>query len=38
MVDVLDAMDITGNKIYAIQDVNKLETEAIANGGNAKVQ
>ena len=38
MVDVLDEMDITGTKIYAIQDVNKLETEAIANGGNAKVQ
>ncbi|MFN8282521.1 MAG: biopolymer transporter ExbD [Chitinophagales bacterium] len=38
MVDVLDEMDITGTKIYAIQDVNKLETEAIANGGNAKVE
>ncbi len=38
MVDVLDEMDITGTKIYAIQDVNKLELEAIANGGNANIQ
>ena len=38
MVDVLDEMDITGTKIYAIQDVNKLEVEAIDNGGNAKIQ
>jgi biopolymer transport protein ExbD len=34
MVDVLDEMDITDTKIYAIQDVNKLEAEAIANDGN----
>jgi biopolymer transport protein ExbD len=38
MVDVLDEMDITGTKIYAIQEINKLEIEAIENGGNAKVQ
>ena len=38
MVDVLDEMDITGTKIYAIQEVNNLEIEAIENGGNAKVQ
>ena len=37
MVDVLDEMDITGTKIYAIQGVSKLELEAIENGGNAKV-
>ena len=38
MVDVLDEMDITHTKVYAIQAVNKLELEAIANGGNAAVQ
>jgi biopolymer transport protein ExbD len=38
MVDVLDEMDITGTKVYAIQAVSKLELEAIANGGNAAVQ
>lgn len=37
MVDILDEMDITKTKIYAIQDVNSLEKEAIANGGNANV-
>lgn len=37
MVDILDEMDITKTKIYAIQDVNDLELEAIKNGGNAKV-
>lgn len=36
MVDVLDEMDITDTKIYAIQEVNKLEIEAIENGGNAR--
>ena len=36
MVDILDEMDITKTKIYAIQDIDPLETEAIANGGNAK--
>ena len=38
MVDVLDEMDITKTKVYAIQEVSKLELEAIANGGNAAVQ
>lgn len=38
MVDVLDEMDITKTKVYAVQPVNKLELEAIANGGNAAVQ
>lgn len=38
MVDVLDEMDITKTKVYAIQPVNKLELEAIANGGNAAIQ
>jgi len=33
MVDILDEMDITNTKIYAIQDVADLELEAIANGG-----
>lgn len=36
MVDILDEMDITKTKIYAIQDIDPLELEAIANGGNAK--
>ncbi len=36
MVDILDEMDITGCKIYAIQDADPLEKEAIANGGSAK--
>lgn len=33
MVDILDEMDITDTKYYAIQDVADLELEAIANGG-----
>lgn len=33
MVDILDEMDITNTKIYAIQDIADLELEAIANGG-----
>jgi hypothetical protein len=37
MVDILDEMDITKTKVYAIQDVNPLELEAIKNGGNANV-
>ncbi|HNE49666.1 MAG TPA: biopolymer transporter ExbD [Chitinophagales bacterium] len=37
MVDILDEMDITKTKIYAIQDVSPLELEAIKNGGNASV-
>lgn len=36
MVDILDEMDITGCKIYAIQDPDPIEIEAIQNGGNAK--
>ncbi len=36
MVDILDEMDITGAKIYAIQDPDPLEEEAVANGGNAR--
>ncbi len=37
MVDILDEMDITSTKIYAIQDVAELELEAIANGGKLDV-
>lgn len=33
MVDILDEMDITSTKTYAIQDIADLEKEAIANGG-----
>jgi hypothetical protein len=36
MVDILDEMDITGCKVYAIQEPDPIEVEAIANGGNAK--
>jgi len=36
MVDILDEMDITGCKIYAIQEPDPIEMEAVANGGNAK--
>jgi hypothetical protein len=36
MVDILDEMDITGCKIYAIQEPDPIEIEAIANGGSAK--
>jgi hypothetical protein len=36
MVDILDEMDITGCKIYAIQEPDPIEEEAVANGGNAK--
>ena len=36
MVDILDEMDITKTKVYAIQDIHPLEIEAMANGGNAK--
>lgn len=36
MVQILDEMDITSCKIYAIQDIDPLEVEAVANGGNAK--
>ncbi len=37
MVDILDEMDITNTKIYAIQDIADLELEAIANGGKLAV-
>jgi biopolymer transport protein ExbD len=33
MVDILDEMDITNTKIYAIQDVVPIEQETIDNGG-----
>jgi biopolymer transport protein ExbD len=33
MVDILDEMEITDTKRYAIQDISPLEEEAIANGG-----
>jgi biopolymer transport protein ExbD len=33
MVDILDEMDITGTKIYAIQDIVPIEQETIDNGG-----
>lgn len=37
MVDILDEMDITNTKIYAIQDIADLELEAIANGGKLDI-
>ncbi len=37
MVDILDEMDITSTKVYAIQDIADLEKEAIANGGKLDV-
>lgn len=36
MVDVLDEMDITKTKIYAIQDITQIEQEAVDNGGVVK--
>lgn len=36
MVDILDEMDITGCKTYAIQDPDPIEIEAVANGGTVK--
>lgn len=36
MVDILDEMDITNTKIYAIQDISDLEKEAVANGGHVE--
>ena len=36
MVDILDEMDITSTKIYAIQAPDPIEVEAVANGGNVK--
>jgi hypothetical protein len=36
MVDILDEMDITGTKIYAIQDPDPIEVEAVENGGVVK--
>ncbi|MEZ5013273.1 MAG: biopolymer transporter ExbD [Chitinophagales bacterium] len=33
MIDILDEMDITSTKVYAIQDIAPIELEAIANGG-----
>jgi biopolymer transport protein ExbD len=36
MVDVLDEMEITKTKIYAIQDISPIEKEAVENGGVVK--
>jgi hypothetical protein len=36
MVDILDEMDITETKIYAIQDADPIEIEAVENGGTVK--
>ena len=36
MVDILDEMDITGCKVYAIQEPDPIEVEAIGNGGTVK--
>ncbi|MCS6934825.1 MAG: biopolymer transporter ExbD [Chitinophagales bacterium] len=36
MVDILDEMDITDCKIYAIQDPDPIEVEAVMNGGVVK--
>ncbi|MFN8278013.1 MAG: biopolymer transporter ExbD [Chitinophagales bacterium] len=36
MVDILDEMDITQTKIYAIQQPDPIEVEAVANGGTVK--
>lgn len=36
MVDILDEMDITGCKIYAIQDPDPIEIEAVGNGGTVR--
>ncbi len=36
MVDILDEMDVTGCKIYAIQEPDPIEVEAVENGGTVK--
>lgn len=36
MVDILDEMDITDCKVYAIQDPSPIEIEAVENGGTVK--
>ncbi|MBL7779197.1 MAG: biopolymer transporter ExbD [Chitinophagales bacterium] len=36
MVDILDEMDITDCQIYAIQDADPIEVEAVLNGGVVK--
>ncbi|MFN8308982.1 MAG: biopolymer transporter ExbD [Chitinophagales bacterium] len=36
MVDILDEMDITQTKIYAIQAPDPIELEAVANGGTVR--
>ena len=38
MVDILDEMDITQTKIYAIQDIVPIEQETIDNDGKVKTQ
>ncbi|MBC7426747.1 MAG: biopolymer transporter ExbD [Bacteroidia bacterium] len=37
LVDILDEMSVTGVKTYAIQDVQKVELQAIKNGGSADI-
>ncbi len=36
MIDILDEMDITDCKIYAIQEPDPIEVEAVKNGGTVK--
>lgn len=36
MIDILDEMDITDCKVYAIQDPDPIELEAVANGGTVR--
>ena len=36
MVDILNEMDITGCKTYAIQEPDPIEVEAVENGGTVK--
>ena len=36
MVDILDEMDINKIPVYAIQEFDPIEMEAIENGGNVK--
>ncbi|MCW3124524.1 MAG: Biopolymer transport protein ExbD/TolR [Bacteroidetes bacterium] len=38
MVDILDEMDITKSKIYAIQDIVPIEQETIDNDGKVKTE
>jgi hypothetical protein len=36
MVDILDEMDINKVPVYAIQDFDPIEKEAVDNGGSVK--